>query len=97
MNATYGVRPVAFVFPGQGSQYVGMGKSLYEASETARKVFDQADRVLNFPLSTLCFEGPEASLNDTINAQPAIRTVRITCRSAIKDRCAATGQAIAPG
>ncbi|MEO6797833.1 MAG: ACP S-malonyltransferase [Candidatus Dormibacter sp.] len=96
MNATYGVRPVAFVFPGQGSQYVGMGKSLYEASETARKVFDQADRVLNFPLSTLCFEGPEASLNDTINAQPAILTVSIACLNAIKERWQAIGQVIAP-
>jgi len=96
MNATYGVRPVAFVFPGQGSQYVGMGKSLYEASATARKVFDQADRVLKFPLSTLCFEGPEAQLNDTINAQPAILTVSIACLMAIKERWQTIGQVIAP-
>lgn len=96
MNATYGVRPVAFVFPGQGSQYVGMGKSLYEASATARKVFDQADRVLGFPLSTLCFEGPEAQLNDTINAQPAILTVSIACLMAIKERWQTIGQVIAP-
>mgnify|MGYP001376060806 CR=1 FL=1 len=96
MNATYGVRPVAFVFPGQGSQYVGMGKSLYEASPTARKVFDQADRVLGFPLSQLCFEGPEAQLNDTFNAQPAILTVSIACLYAIKERWQAIGQVIAP-
>ena len=96
MNATYGVRPVAFVFPGQGSQYVGMGKSLYEASPTARKVFDQADRVLGFPLSELCFEGPEAQLNDTFNAQPAILTVSIACLYAIKERWQAIGQVIAP-
>ncbi len=96
MNATYGVRPVAFVFPGQGSQYVGMGKSLYEASPTARKVFDQADRVLGFPLSDLCFEGPEAQLNDTFNAQPAILTVSIACLYAIKERWQAIGQVIAP-
>jgi [acyl-carrier-protein] S-malonyltransferase len=96
MNATYGVRPVAFVFPGQGSQYVGMGKSLYEASPTARKVFDQADRVLRFPLSELCFLGPEAQLNDTFNAQPAILTVSIACLYAIKERWQAIGQVIAP-
>jgi [acyl-carrier-protein] S-malonyltransferase len=96
MNATYGVRPVAFVFPGQGSQYVGMGKSLYEASATARKVFDEADRVLGFPLTQLCFEGPEAQLNDTFNAQPAILTVSIACLYAIKERWQAIGQVIAP-
>jgi len=73
-----------------------MGKSLYEASPTARKVFDQADRVLGFPLSQLCFEGPEAQLNDTFNAQPAILTVSIACLYAIKERWQAIGQVIAP-
>ncbi len=96
MSAPYGVRPVAFVFPGQGSQYVGMGKALYEASATARKVFDEADRVLGFSLSRLCFEGPESQLNDTINAQPAILTVSIACLYAIKERWQAIGQVIAP-
>ena len=96
MSAPYGVRPVAFVFPGQGSQYVGMGKALCEASPTARKVFEQADRTLGFPLSELCFEGPEAQLNDTINAQPAILTVSIACLNAIKERWQAIGQVIAP-
>ena len=96
MSAPYGVRPVAFVFPGQGSQYVGMGKSLCEASPTARGVFEQADRTLGFPLSELCFEGPEAQLNDTINAQPAILTVSIACLHAIKERWQAIGQVIAP-
>lgn len=96
MSAPYGVRPVAFVFPGQGSQYVGMGKALYEASATARKVFDEADRILGFSLSSLCFEGPESQLNDTINAQPAILTVSIACLNAIKERWQAIGQVIAP-
>ncbi len=63
---------VAFVFPGQGSQYVGMGKDLFERSEAARSIFQQADRVVGFPLSRLCFEGPEEELRQTRNTQPAI-------------------------
>ncbi|HUS94351.1 MAG TPA: ACP S-malonyltransferase [Patescibacteria group bacterium] len=63
---------VAFLFPGQGSQHVGMGQSLYEAVPAARAVFDQADVQLGFPLSELCFFGPEESLTDTVNQQPAL-------------------------
>lgn len=62
----------AVLFPGQGSQRVGMGKSLYQASVAAREVFDEAEEVLGFPLARLCFEGPEEELNDTANAQPAL-------------------------
>ncbi len=63
---------LAVVFPGQGSQYVGMGKDLYEHSSMARELFDKADAVLGFPLSRLCFEGPEEKLKQTKNTQPAI-------------------------
>lgn len=63
---------LAFVFPGQGSQYVGMGRDLYENVDEARALFDSADRILGFPLSRLCFEGPEGELRQTKNTQPAI-------------------------
>lgn len=63
---------VAFIFPGQGSQVVGMGQALAQAFPTARQLFEQADDVLGFSLSKLAWEGPEADLNDTINTQPAL-------------------------
>lgn len=62
----------AFLFPGQGSQHVGMGQALAQHSPEARAVFDQADDLLGFSLSGLCFSGPETELFDTINQQPAI-------------------------
>lgn len=68
---------LAFVFPGQGSQYVGMGKELCEAFDVARQVFREADEVLALPLQRLCFAGPEAELKLTEYTQPAILTVSI--------------------
>jgi [acyl-carrier-protein] S-malonyltransferase len=64
----------AWLFPGQGAQHVGMGKDLYEQAPVARAVFDAADAALGFPLSTLCFEGPEDELTRTVNTQPALVT-----------------------
>ena len=68
---------LAFVFPGQGSQVVGMGRSVYESSSAARAVFDEADRVLGYPLTKVCFDGPEDRLGDTTVAQPAVLTTSI--------------------
>jgi [acyl-carrier-protein] S-malonyltransferase len=75
----------AFVFPGQGSQIVGMGHDLYEASPAARAIFDYADALLGFPLSGLCFEGPEETLIATENAQPALLTVSTALLAALGD------------
>ncbi len=62
----------ALLFPGQGSQFAGMGRDLAEAFPQARDVFDEADELLGFSLSGLCFDGPKETLDDTINTQPAI-------------------------
>jgi [acyl-carrier-protein] S-malonyltransferase len=77
--------PIAFVFPGQGAQYVGMGKDLYDQYPSGRLVFEQADQVLRIALSRLCFEGPEAELTDTINAQPAILTMSAASLAVLKE------------
>ncbi len=63
---------IAYIFPGQGSQYVGMGKDLYDKSAVAREMFDSADETLGFALSKICFYGPEEELKQTKNTQPAI-------------------------
>ena len=68
---------VAYVFPGQGSQWVGMGHDLYVNLPEAKAVFEEADSILGFALSGLCFEGPEDVLRQTVNAQPAIMTVSV--------------------
>lgn len=68
---------LAYLFPGQGSQTVGMGRDLYERFPAARAIFNEADEVLGFPLSKMCFEGPVDQLNLTQNTQPAILTASV--------------------
>jgi [acyl-carrier-protein] S-malonyltransferase len=74
----------AFLFPGQGSQSVGMGMDLYNNYEAARKVFDTADSVLGKNIKNICFEGPEDVLKQTINTQPAIVTMSIAALEAFR-------------
>ena len=76
---------VAYVFPGQGSQVVGMGLHLYDRYLSAREVFDEADKTLGFSLSRLCFAGPEDELTQTVNVQPAVLTVSIACLKAAEE------------
>ncbi len=85
----------AFLFPGQGSQSVGMGKDLAAFSPVARRVFDSADEILGFPLSRICFEGPEEDLRMTKNTQPAIFTHSIAVLRALDLRPGEAFQAAA--
>lgn len=79
-------KKIAFLFPGQGSQAVGMGKDLYDNFEAAKNVFDSADKILGKSITTLCFEGPEENLKQTVNTQPCIVTMSIAALEALKSQ-----------
>lgn len=76
---------VAFLFPGQGSQSVGMGADIFETSPAARRVFEEGDAALDFPLSQLCFSGPDEALRETVSAQPALVMVSLALLAALQE------------
>ena len=85
------------MFPGQGSQFVGMGQALAQSSPAARRTFAEADEVLGFSLSALCWDGPEAELTDTVNAQPALLTCSIAALRALHERVGEFTPAVVAG
>ena len=87
---------LAFVFPGQGSQYVGMGAQLIEDSPAAARALERADATLGFPLSRLILEGPAEELDQTINAQPAILATSVAYLEAIREAAEQAGVELRP-
>jgi [acyl-carrier-protein] S-malonyltransferase len=86
VSSWFSIMKVAFVFPGQGSQYAGMGRDIFAKFPVARAVFDEASTALDFPISRLCFEGPEEELKLTENTQPAILTTSIAIFRVLEEK-----------
>ena len=82
---TQGSPRTAYVFPGQGAQSVGMGLELYRSSKAAQELYNEIDDILDFPLTSLIFEGPERELEQTVNSQPAIMATSLACLEALKE------------
>jgi [acyl-carrier-protein] S-malonyltransferase len=86
------MKPIAFLFPGQGSQSVGMGKELFDNFSLVKRLFEEADDALGFSISKLCFQGPEEALKLTENTQPAILTTSVACLRVLQDERGVTPQ-----
>jgi len=80
------VKKIAYLFPGQGSQKVGMGQDLFQAANDVKALFAAADQVSGLPISQLCFEGPMDALTQTVNLQPAITVVNLACLSVLEKK-----------
>lgn len=78
------MKRIAFLFPGQGSQFVGMGQELFNEFDFVREIFDAADDIAGAPISSYCFEGPMAALTDTVNLQPAVTAVNLACLAVVQ-------------
>ena len=76
-------RKIAFLFPGQGSQYLGMGQDIAESFPDAKALFEEVDEICRKPISKICFEGPIDELTLTVNLQPAITAVNLACLTAL--------------
>ena len=79
------MKNIAFLFPGQGSQKVGMGKDLFQRYESAKRIFSMADDMAGLPVTRLCFEGPMEQLTDTVNLQPAITAMNLALYTVLKE------------
>jgi len=77
---------IAFLFPGQGAQTVGMGKSLYESLPAAKEYFNQANEILGYDLASICFEGPSEKLDSTVHSQPALFVTSIAALAQLRDQ-----------
>jgi [acyl-carrier-protein] S-malonyltransferase len=80
------MKKIAYIFPGQGAQYVGMGKDLFEKSKASQQVFEKADKLLGIGLSKICFQGPAEQLKRTDICQPSILATSIACLEALKEQ-----------
>jgi [acyl-carrier-protein] S-malonyltransferase len=89
------MKETAFIFPGQGSQSVGMGRELFDNFKVAREIFEEADDTLRFPISALCFQGPEESLKLTENTQPAILTTSVAALRVLREEKGGTARLVA--